>query len=409
MLPQSCDTAVALGGVTVDSQTLFAKNSDRPPDECQPLELHERRSHESAAVTRCQLLSIPEVERTHRHIGSRPYWCWGYEHGFNEYQVTIGNEGLSSKFPEWQTPKLIGMDLVRLGLERGSSAAESVEVMTSLISEYGQGKLANSGGKNTYDNGYIVADPHEAYVIETAGHQWAVRRVSTSTGISNVYSVEADWDTISSEAERLAVEEGWWKEAGRFNFAEAYSRGKRTAGSAVGRRRRSCRLLEKHSGEVDAKLMMALLRDHSDGQDPTEPFQTDIRLGTGICVHYPEDGSRGNTAAGLVADLCQDGSRLPVYWCSFYVPCLGLFLPSFLEGELPNILAIGDEHPSDESPWWLFYQLSQAALADLPARTDPIRARWAEIQEELFDSAYEMAEQGRRLLDQGDSEMASSA
>lgn len=90
-------------------------------------------------------------------------------------------------------------------------------------------------------------------------------------------------------------------------------------------------------------------------------------------------------------------------------PVSGSFCPPSSKARTPKSSAIGDEHPSDESPWWLFYQLSQAVLAGLPARTDPIRARWAEIQEELFDSAYEIAEQGRRLLDQGDSETASIA
>ena len=33
-----CDTLVALGPATSDRATLFAKNSDRPPRECQRME-----------------------------------------------------------------------------------------------------------------------------------------------------------------------------------------------------------------------------------------------------------------------------------------------------------------------------------------------------------------------------------
>ena len=87
----------------------------------------------------------------------------GYEHGFNEHQVAIGNEGLGSKLETAKQPKLIGMELIRLGLERSRTAAEAVEVMTGLVERYGQGKFDNDGGVRTYDNGYIVADPHEAY------------------------------------------------------------------------------------------------------------------------------------------------------------------------------------------------------------------------------------------------------
>jgi hypothetical protein len=38
----SCDTIVALGDCTMSGNTLFAKNSDRPVHEAQPLELHAR-------------------------------------------------------------------------------------------------------------------------------------------------------------------------------------------------------------------------------------------------------------------------------------------------------------------------------------------------------------------------------
>jgi dipeptidase len=88
---------VALPNATLHGQTLFAKNSDRPASECQPLCLHERQKHAPGATTRCQFLALPQARETYRHIGSRPIWCWGYEHGFNEHQVVIGNEGLHSK------------------------------------------------------------------------------------------------------------------------------------------------------------------------------------------------------------------------------------------------------------------------------------------------------------------------
>lgn len=121
MHPSSCDTMVALGRVTAQGQTIFAKNSDRPADECQPLAFHPRRSHPPGTTLACQFVELPQAETTWRHIGSRPYWCWGYEHGFNEHQVVIGNEALPSNLPTAQEVKLIGMELLRLGLERGAA------------------------------------------------------------------------------------------------------------------------------------------------------------------------------------------------------------------------------------------------------------------------------------------------
>ena len=114
---------------------------------------------------------------------------WGYEHGFNEYQVVIGNEAVHSKFPENNSPGLLGMDLVRLGLERGKSALSAVNVITNLISTYGQGKFTNNHKSSNYDNSFIVADPNEAYVIEAANKEWVTKKIDSTLGISNIYSI----------------------------------------------------------------------------------------------------------------------------------------------------------------------------------------------------------------------------
>jgi secernin len=407
MLPFSCDTMVALGNATQHGQTLFAKNSDRPARECQPLVLHERQQHRLGDLVHCQFVTIPQVATTYRHIGSRPYWCWGYEHGFNEHQVVIGNEALSSKLPEAQAPKLVGMEILRLGLERSRSAAEAVGVMTDLISQYGQGKFANTAGVRTYDNGYLVADPHEAYVIETAGHEWVVKQVTNPLGISNVYSIERDWSQHSPHAEQTASEQaGWQPQHGRFNFADAYTATSRSEGSGAMRRGRSCALLNQHTGRIDARTMMAVLSDHADGLAPHEPWRTWIRPGAGICMHPNANGEGGCTAASLVADLCADGTRLPVYWCSLYSPCLSLFLPIFLEGTLPAVLTQGDATPSNDSPWWLFYQVNQAVMRDPDHWAPLVRTYWQPFQEELLTSAYALAQRAQRSIQAGQQEEA---
>jgi len=393
---------VALGNTTVSGQTIFAKNSDRPADECQPLVLRERQDHAPGAMTSCQFVTIPQVATTYRHIGSRPYWCWGYEHGVNEHQVAIGNEALHAKLPEASTAKLVGMELLRLGLERSRTAAEAVEIMTALISSYGQGKFANAAGVRTYDNGYIVADPREAYVIETAGHEWAVKRVEDALGISNVYSVTTDWERLSPGAEAQAVDQGWWQVgAGRFNFADAYTAGSRSEGSGAMRRARSCAVLSLRTGTIDARTMMAILSDHSDGVSPQEDWQRAVRASTGICRHPEADGSGGCTAASLVAELCDNGERLPIYWCSLYSPCLSLFLPIFSAGALPAVLTVGDATPSEASPWWLFHRLNQLVRNGAPGAAELVRSHWQPLQDELFASAHRLAYTAKALIDEG--------
>ena len=447
MRPRSCDTMVALGSATLDGQTIFGKNSDRPADECQPLVQHPRRRHDAGAVCHCQFVDLPQAAVTYRHVGSRPYWCWGYEHGFNEHQVVIGNEAVFSRFPESSEPKLIGMEIIRLGLERSRTAGEAVQVMTDLVSRYGQGKFANDAGVLTYDNSYIVADPREAYVIETAGHEWAVRRVTHSAGISNLHSIGADWSELAPTAERNGAEQGWWQpRSGCFDFAQAFAVPRDHAAAHVMRVRshgagdwsasdyarhlreregldiaeefvqavldhrhdapwrcaRSNDLLAQHDGAITSGTMMSILSDHGDGHVSGAPFETTISPGRGgICYHCTQDGRRGNTAASLVADLCDDGSRLPVYWCGLYSPCLSLFLPIFIEGELPEVLSKGGATPAADSPWWKFRELSRAVYADIDTRAPLVRDHWAAPQTRLLNTAYDLAHEGRRLLDAG--------
>ncbi|MDP6402440.1 MAG: C69 family dipeptidase [SAR202 cluster bacterium] len=406
-----CDSMVALPNSTRGRQMLFAKNSDRPAEECQPLVQLDRSQYPPGTNAECQFLELPQADVTYRHVGSRPWWCWGYEHGFNEHQVVIGNEALASRFPEFQEPKLIGMDLNRLGLERGRTAAEAVDVITSVVSKYGQGLVRNDLGVRTYDNGFIVADPAEAYVIETAGHEWVVKGVETALGISNVHSIRTDWDRLSPTAESRAVENGWWQaDSGRFDFAGAYCDfAAAEPGRGVYRRARSCGVMDRERGAIDVRTMISTLSDHADGTSPGEPFQSEITLPRSICMHYWGEGT-GNTAASLVADLCSDGSRLPVYWCSLYSPCLGIFLPTFIEGEVPSVLAVGGENPSDDSPWWLFRKLGNIVKNDMkfdPGLVSAIRAEWAGFQEELLESAYDMAAGAQRLIAEGQADQAS--
>src|SRR5262245_61259503 len=180
----SCDTLVVLGSHTRDGHTIFAKNSDRPPTECQPLFTAPRATHPPGATLRTQYLEIPQAPETLAVLGSRPWWLWGFEHGVNECRVGIGNEALHTREEPAETG-LLGMDLIRLGLERGRTAAEAKQVITGHLERYGQGGSAAYGGSRRYHNAFIVADPAEAWVIETSGHHWVARRVRGHAAISN--------------------------------------------------------------------------------------------------------------------------------------------------------------------------------------------------------------------------------
>ena len=143
-----CDTWVALADATATQQVIFAKNSDRPTFDCQPLIRYPAQDWPANSHIELEYRQIPQVPHTYANLGSSPYWSWGYEEGINEHGVVIGNEAiytrtfgqLAAAYQAGEAVELglVGMDLIRLGLERGATAAQAVEVMGQLIEQYGQ-------------------------------------------------------------------------------------------------------------------------------------------------------------------------------------------------------------------------------------------------------------------------------
>ena len=118
---------------TAAGATLFAKNSDRKQGECQPFVQFPAALHPRGATVRCTHTTIPQVAETYRVMGHSPWWVWGFEHGVNKYGVALGNHTVFSREPVEKAPGLIGMDLVRLGLERGRDAREALEIIAALV------------------------------------------------------------------------------------------------------------------------------------------------------------------------------------------------------------------------------------------------------------------------------------
>lgn len=183
-----CDTLVALPTAT-GGATLFAKNSDRPPAERQVIEWSEPRvDRDITKVTHIGVAAHPRS--TLRCLISRPTWCWGAEHGVNEAGVAIGNEAIYTiDDPRQAAPALIGMDLVRLGLERSQSAHAAVTAIVDLLERYGQGGSGHDPmvfpSGRPYWSSFLIADAVEAWVIETSGRRWATERVVDARAISN--------------------------------------------------------------------------------------------------------------------------------------------------------------------------------------------------------------------------------
>jgi len=371
---------VAVGAETAAGVTLFGKNSDRWADESQRFVQFVEASHPPQAQTQCTHIAIPQVPETYRVMGHSPWWVWGFEHGVNEYAVAIGNHSVFSNEPIEQTPGLIGMDLVRLGLERGRSAREALEVIAGLIEQHGQGGAAFEPDGAGHHNAFLLADPTEAWLLETSNRHWAARRTRLD-GVSNHHSIDSDWEIGSRDLTAFARHEGWWSNGERLDFSAAYRSRDVLSHISEGRRRRSRELLKTGSSRHDVATLQRLLRDHFDGgSNPRQKSTVDGDCDFALCAH--SDPTHWTTAS-VVAPLATDLRAPWPIWISFGTPCTGIFLPVYLHGTIPAVLAHGGEQSRPDSAWWAFRKLQEAAGEDLERHTPMLRTAWAEFEDPL--------------------------
>ena len=306
-----CDCLVALPPATAGGATLFAKNSDRPPDEVQVLERYVAgRRAEPIRATHIEV--DPGAEPTIGLVGSRPWWMWGLEHGVNEAGVAIGNETIyTTEDPRPYPPSLTGMDLVRLGLERGATAAAAVGVITDLLERYGQGGTGHLGAVRPYWSSFLVADPGEAWVVETSAQAWEAERVEDVRAISNRTTIPS--------------------------FDAAHRHPRQPVATLVDPRWDASKAVLA-SPPVTATALQRHLRSHTGGDD-----------GWTVCMHV--DGVEATTAS-VVAELA------PGRPARFLLgsPCTSIYVPLFVHRPLgvpvrwERLAALGRRRPEDVRP-----------------------------------------------------------
>jgi len=414
----ACDTWAALRDAVRNGITLLGKNSDRPLFDCQPLMFYPRNKWPTGTTINLGRIEIHQVEETYATIGSSPYWCWGYEEGMNEFGVAIGNEGVYPKdlnekirsFQEGKGPALglTGMDLVRLGLERGRNAREAMEVMIDLLEKYGQfgSGIPGMGMEGVYDNSYIIADSQEAWILETAGKQWIARKqIQGIASISNKFSLSTEWDLSSPDLIDYAVKKGWWPEEKRdsFDFEKAYiddsKEGKLRSSRALIRQECSFRLLNEKRGDITVDWMKAIARDRS--SDPSIDLD--------------------QTASSCVAVLPASKETLPVFWWCAATPSSSCYIPFFVHGSrLPEIVSTAgtfgkkvtipgrasQDSFSEDSFWWLFRDLCDKVNLDWEQRNPRVREVFDALEEKFASGLPELIKKAVYLRNAGEIEEA---
>jgi len=418
--PWSCDTFAVVGEAAGD-MTLVGKNSDRPARECQVLRRHPVRR--GSGRLRLAYVDIPDVAETVPHLGSSPYWCWGHEMGSNVHGVTIGNEALFTR--DWAAavaaceageepePGILGMELVRLGLERADTAERAVVVITDLVEQYGQwgaGVVGKNRPEAAYDNSFLVADGTAVFVVETTGRDWAVRRVDEGpVAISNEPTIRDDWTSLSPLLQKRAAAAGWARSDGRLDVAAAITDPGTPLQISHIRLQRSRHLLAEavDRQEVGFGAARRILSDHYEGTFLAGPAFNAARPDfLTLCMHaHPAGFTWGNTAASMVTRIPAGGP--PLMWWNAVTPCTGVYVPvSVVGGALPAVLGAAGtasgtgpnpeladlDRSAEGSYWWTFQRLLEAVAGnDLGGRYDErqpiLRSELDPLQREFVSDA----------------------
>lgn len=321
-----CDTMVRVTSRGV----IFAKSSDRDPNEGQALEWVPAREHHAAERVRCTWIEIPQAQRTWAILISRPFWGWGAEMGANEHGVVIGNEAVFTNRP---VPRvgLTGMDLLRLGLERARTAPEALDVIRDLAARHGQGGGCGHEDRSfRYFSSFLVADPNGAWVLETVGAESAVERVTAARSISNILTIPSLLSLADPVRTRFAsgAERRAWTE----RFAQAAR----------------C-----------ARDLTFALREHG-APDRMPRYRAHNGAMAAPCMHAGGLVASSQTTGSWVADVGPRGAR---HWVTATAaPCTGIFKPVSVERALDLGPPPGER--VDGSLFWKHERFHRVAVRD---------------------------------------------
>lgn len=391
-----CDTFVALANATADGRSLFAKNSDRHPNEAQEVVIVPADEHEDGARVRCSYIDIPQARRTHKTLLCKPFWCWGAEMGVNEHGLAIGNESAFPKGGGNHEPGLLGLDLVRLGLERAENADEALQVVTSIVESNPIGGNAGYRFDLFCDHSLILADAQNAWVVEIAGNEWIAERVTRARSISNRYTTRGLGDRRSADLVPQAIRKGWCASESDFDFAAQYSDLLYSSfADGAHRQKRTAAMLD--AGPLDLLTVFQGLRDHG-GNRRWTPQQGVI--GSQVCMHAGAGPVRiAQTTGSMVCHYA--GDRPTIWLTATSTPCTAIYKPVWLDAGLPDLGPRLGGLSDLRTLWWRHETFQRKVQRDYIARASSFRDERDAMEADFVQravAARQSDEGARRVL-----------
>ncbi|TGL21776.1 peptidase C69 [Leptospira yanagawae] len=360
-----CDTSLATEKFTKTQKRIFAKNSDREPNEAQSILHLPRKEYPPNTKLKTTFIEIPQTSVTFEVFLSKPFHMWGAEMGVNEFGVCIGNEAVFTNLNiKKKNDGLTGMDLLRLALERCKTAKDALSLITELLEQYGQD--ACGGYKNQsfyYHNSFIIADRTDGYVLETADKYWVSKKIDTFYAISNGLTIESDFDGISSAlSEKI-------KSKNHFSFKKQFSDSFYTYMSHCSDRRslhkKTAESLQNIHSEYHTKLAMETLKTHEIQIDDFEPCNGSMKS---LCLHATGPTTPNQTNGSLIVEWDTSETNqdpLRVYYTGTSTPCLSLFKPFFFGTKnFISASSLDSGGSYADTLWWLHESVARKSNFD---------------------------------------------
>jgi hypothetical protein len=365
-----CDTFVALPAFTANNSMLFAKSADCEVNEANAVVRIPARRHVKGEALRITHLVIPQAEQTCEVLLTKAFWTYGCEIGVNEFGLSMGEEAVfTTEMEKERQDGIIGPDLMRIGLERARNCREAIEIMTSLLEQYGQGGSAELKGNSHFDSSYIMSDPTEAYILETAGRKWVVKKIESVASISNMLGIGRDYTSCSASV----AGQDW---AATYALPDVPP----TLGSPE-RQAVTLNHLRQSQGSITPRKMFEMMRHHNPGYHPAS-----ADAHRNICVHAGPQENRWWQADGvMVTDVGDHG--LMTWLTATSGNCISIFKPVFLGMPLPDIGPLPSETFNPQSLWWKHELLHRRLMADFDRLVPEIRRDFDRLEDEFLAQA----------------------
>ncbi|MBN1827836.1 MAG: C69 family dipeptidase [Deltaproteobacteria bacterium] len=388
----ACTTILVGKNLTADGAVLHGHNEDMGFTAVGRIVPMKGASYGEKDTLAVPYVTIPQPKETYNYWGcgnalgasglgtvkeSRPYdWVLV---GMNQWGVTMSCNWMYSKEDSFSGKGIRRYAIRQLILERCKTAREAVDLIAGFIDKYGK---ADWSGLD-----YCLADPKEAWVVETTSKNWVAKRIKDKEFIvvANRFVVGDDYDLASKGLIDYAVKMGWYdaKKDGKFSFKKAYGRPDRmNSPYDVDRENRSYEMLEGKQGVMAPEDLFQVLMDRYEGtdkfrkpisemehwEDVTDKLLVPRPINTNLC--------QSSTVAQLRSDLpVEVGS---VMWYAMATPGYSGYFPVYAGATIiPDEFQNMNSAYSASSAWWTFRLLQKTADVKYDQLYPQLKAYWS--------------------------------